>query len=117
MVLIQFAVPGAKVFHSNIGEIGPRCRYVAHRHTGEHMRDFALPLPVRTAGDSREDLQPEIGRAWDEAEVAARRELGRVLREHRPDPLPDDVLAALDDVLHEAEQDAAKGLSSPGLRG
>jgi trimethylamine:corrinoid methyltransferase-like protein len=92
-----------------IASVGPRGHYLAHRHTRQHMRDFALPLPVRMGVSGADRALPPRrgGGSWDEAEAAARLELERILRDHQPESLPEDVLEALDKVLEMAEQDAA----------
>ncbi len=95
-----------------IADVGPRGHYLSHRHTRQHLRDFTLPLPLRGAPAARSDAVGLPARAaggvWDDAEGAARAELDRILREHHPEPLPDDVLAGLGAVLAAAEEDAAR---------
>jgi len=84
-----------------IAEVGPRGHYLGHRHTREHLRDVRYgplhpTLPAPAAGGE----EPVV--------AAARAEFARLAREHRPAPLPDDVLAALDRVLEQAEQEATR---------
>ncbi|HJW76003.1 MAG TPA: trimethylamine methyltransferase family protein [Thermoleophilia bacterium] len=84
-----------------IADVGPRGHYLGHRHTREHLRDVRYgplhpPLPAPAEGGE----EPVV--------AAARAEFARLAREHRPAPLPDDVLAALDRVLAAAERDAAR---------
>ena len=94
-----------------IADIGPRGHYLAHRHTRRHMRDFALPLPLRAHGGVPAGAAWPArlgGRPWDDAEAAARAELDRILKEHQAEPLPADVLRALGEVLARAEADAVR---------
>jgi trimethylamine--corrinoid protein Co-methyltransferase len=78
-----------------IEDVGPRGHYLAHAHTRRQVRAFPLPLRHRGPG-------------YPSAEEAARAEFARLAREHVPEPLPPDVLAALYRVLAAAERDAER---------
>ncbi len=81
-----------------IHEVGPGGDFVATEHTLRHMREASQPKlwdrDVRAAWEANgaTDLA-ERGRA------CAR----RVLAEHKPDPLPDDVLAEIRRLVDKAE--------------
>jgi len=78
-----------------IRDVGPRGHYLAHDHTRAQVR--GLPLPARRRGAG-----------FASAEDAARAEFARLARDHRPAPLPADVLAELDRILQAAEHDAER---------
>ena len=78
-----------------IRDVGPRGHYLAHDHTRAQAR--GLPLPARRRGAG-----------FASAEEAARAEFARLARDHRPAPLPADVLAELDRILQAAEHDAER---------
>jgi trimethylamine--corrinoid protein Co-methyltransferase len=83
-----------------IADVGPRGHFLAHRHTREHLRDVRF-------GPLHPPLAPPAIGGEEPVAPAARAECARLAREHRPAPLPDDVLAALDRVLQQAEREAA----------
>jgi len=76
-----------------IAKVGPRGHFLAQKHTRKRIRDFRLPpLEQVNADGSRRDVQ----------EVALE-EFKRLNETHRPEPLPDEVLAELDRILAAAE--------------
>lgn len=82
-----------------IHQVGPAGAFVTETHTLRHFRQ-ELTSPRLPRHDSRD--------AWEQAgspemQVQARAEARRILAEHRPPPLPDEVAACLDEILAEAE--------------
>lgn len=82
-----------------IHQVGPGGAFVTEAHTLRHFRQelARLRLPRHDARDAWE----EAGRP--EMQAQARAEAHRILAEHRPLPLPDDVTARLDEIVAEAE--------------
>jgi trimethylamine--corrinoid protein Co-methyltransferase len=81
-----------------IHEIGVGNNFLSHDHTFQHMRSQSQPKLIdrRTREDweagGRSDLYQ---RALEEARY--------ILENHKPDPLPEDVLAAIRSIVEEAE--------------
>lgn len=80
-----------------IGEIGSRNDYLSHQHTVEHLRKLRVsPL-----------LHPRPGKTTASGpREAAVEEYLRLDQDHRPEPLPADVLAELDKILAAADGQA-----------
>jgi trimethylamine:corrinoid methyltransferase-like protein len=78
-----------------IANVGARSHFLRHKHTRKRIRDFRLPLLERedTGGDPRD------------AQEVALEEFRRLNETHRPEPLPDDVLAELERILAVAERE------------
>ena len=75
-----------------VAKVGPRGHFLAQKHTRKRIRDFNVPPEHVNADGSRRDVQ----------EVALE-EFKRLNETHRPEPLPDEVLAELDRILAAAE--------------
>lgn len=81
-----------------IHEIGVGKDFLSHDHTFKHMRSQSQPKLIdrRTREDweagGRSDLYQ---RALEEARY--------ILENHKPDPLPEDILAAMRSIVEEAE--------------
>jgi trimethylamine--corrinoid protein Co-methyltransferase len=69
-----------------IGEVGPGGDFLTHPHTLRHMRELWSP---RTFGRETWEAWEEAGRP--EPRDRAREQVRRILAEHRPEPLPQDV--------------------------
>ena len=81
--------------------VGPGGHFLGEQHTLDHMRDF-----FRSRVMNRMTWED-----WDEASrpdprVAAEAEARRILAEHEPDPLPDDVRAEVDKIMEAFEAEA-----------
>ena len=87
-----------------IHEIGVGKNFLSHDHTFKHMRSQSQPKLIdrRTREDweaaGRSDLYQ---RALEEARY--------ILENHKPDPLPEDVLAAIRSIVEEAEAELGVG--------
>jgi trimethylamine--corrinoid protein Co-methyltransferase len=87
-----------------IHEIGVGKNFLSHDHTFKHMRSQSQPKLIdrRTREDweagGRSDLYQ---RALEEARY--------ILENHKPDPLPEDVLATIRSIVEEAEAELGVG--------
>jgi trimethylamine--corrinoid protein Co-methyltransferase len=78
-----------------IAQVGPRGHFLAQKHTRKRIRDFKLPaLEQENSDGSPRDIQE-----------AALEEFKRLNETHRPQPLPDEVLAELERILAAAERE------------
>jgi len=78
-----------------IAQVGPRGHFLAQKHTRQRIRDFRLPALEQVHSDgSPRDIRE-----------AALEEFKRLYETHRPQPLPDEVLAELDRILAAAERE------------
>jgi trimethylamine--corrinoid protein Co-methyltransferase len=90
-----------------IKQAGPEGSYLATEHTRQHFRDSWYP----------QLFERETYGVWQKqgaktlAERAAE-QVGRILREHKPPPLPDDVLAQLQAIVGRAEESQKKSRSA-----
>jgi trimethylamine--corrinoid protein Co-methyltransferase len=84
-----------------IRQVGPAGSYVAEEHTLEHYRDELL------TSDLVEHQQREAWQAAGAPDLAskAREKVNQVLAEHRPAPLPQSVVAELDDIVEAVEHE------------
>jgi trimethylamine--corrinoid protein Co-methyltransferase len=81
-----------------IHEVGPGGEFISSDHTMRHMREASMPRL----------WDRDVRAAWEESGATdlparARDEARRVVAEHRPEPLPDDVLAELDRIVQAAD--------------
>jgi trimethylamine--corrinoid protein Co-methyltransferase len=81
-----------------IHEVGPGGEFISSDHTMRHMRDASMPRL----------WDRDVRTAWEESGATdlparAREEARRVVAEHRPEPLPDDVLDELDRIVQAAD--------------
>jgi len=87
-----------------IKEIGPEGNFLSHKHTLKHIRD-ELYLP--------EIFDRTSEKTWEKAggkhvhEVAKAKAL-KILKEHHPASLPNDVQAKLSEIVKRAERDQVK---------
>ena len=80
-----------------IAKVGPRGHFLAQKHTRKHIRDFRLTLL---------EYEDAEGNPRDTQEVALEK-FKHLNETHRPQPLPDEVLAELDRILAAAEHENA----------
>jgi trimethylamine--corrinoid protein Co-methyltransferase len=92
--LLPVAVDDESLALEAVHDVGPGGHFLAHRHTRRHMRD-ALTRAVTH--------QPGPDGAYRDPVAVARDEAERLWREHRPEPLPDDVRAELGRILTVAD--------------
>ena len=81
-----------------IHEVGPGGEFISSDHTMRHMREASMPKL----------WDRDVSAAWEESGATdlatrAREEARRVVAEHRPEPLPDDVLAELHRIVQAAD--------------
>ena len=81
-----------------IQDVGPRSHFLAQKHTRKHIRHFRLPSLLRHRGAD--------GRQRDPCEIALE-QFKHIAATHHPQPLPDEVLAELDQIIAAAEGEAA----------
>jgi trimethylamine--corrinoid protein Co-methyltransferase len=87
-----------------IDEVGPTGHFLASKHTMEHIREFWQgKLLDRTSWEEWE----EAGRP--DPPAVAEAEVGRILAEHQPEPLPEDVVLVLDRIVESFDREAAGG--------
>ncbi len=101
--MIKYVVQGIPVNDETLAvdvmkEIGVGKDFLSHESTYKHMRAQSQPKLIDRR--MREDWQAAGGtdiyqRALEEARY--------ILENHKPDPLPDDVLAAIRSIVEEAE--------------
>jgi len=82
-----------------IKDVGQRGHFLAQKHTREHIRDFRLS-PLQRQKDSQ-------GSPLDPREVA-KEKFKEIATNHQPEPLPNDVLKELDQVIQTAENEAVR---------
>jgi trimethylamine--corrinoid protein Co-methyltransferase len=82
-----------------IAAVGPRSHFLRQKHTRRRIRDFRLSRLLRQKGPD--------GRLRDPRQ-AALEEFKRIRNTHRPQPLPEKVLAELDRILASAEHEAKR---------
>ena len=80
-----------------IKAVGQRSHFISQKHTREHIRDFRLSPLFRQ--------KEETGGLRDPREVALER-FKEIEATHHPQPLPDEVLSGLDQIIKAAENEA-----------
>ena len=103
--MIKFLLNGIPVNDETLAidvirEVGIGKDFLSHGHTYSHMRSQSQPVLIDR--NMREDWEASGStdihrRAMDKAR--------HILETHKPDPLPDDVLAALRSIVEEAEEE------------
>ena len=82
-----------------IKTVGPRGHFLRQKHTRKHMRDFRYS-PIFHQLDAEGNLR----RPQD----VALEEFKKIFDNHHPEPLPDDVLKELDQIMISADRTAEK---------
>lgn len=82
-----------------IEDVGPKNHFLAQKHTRKHIRDFRLPVLLRQKGPDNQTRDPR--------EVALE-QFKHLDLMHHPEPLPDEVIKALDEIVASAEVEAGK---------
>ncbi len=103
--MIKYVVQGIAVNDETLAvdvmhEVGVGKDFLSHEHTMKHMRTQSQPKLIDRR--TRED--------WDVAGKTdlyqrALEEARYILENHKPDPLPDDVLTAIRSIVQEAEEE------------
>ncbi len=83
-----------------IKEVGPGGDYLMHKHTFKYMRDQSKP----------ELIDRKMRGAWESAGAVsaydkALEKVKYILKNHTPDPLPDDVLGKIRSIVAETEKE------------
>jgi trimethylamine--corrinoid protein Co-methyltransferase len=81
-----------------IAAVGPRGHYLSQKHTRKHLRDIWIPGLTHPR-------PPLDGSALPALRDRARARLARILAEHRPEPLAEEVQAELSAILAAAQQE------------
>jgi trimethylamine--corrinoid protein Co-methyltransferase len=84
-----------------IQDVGPGGHFLGEQHTMDHMRDFR-----RSKVMNRLDWEAWTAAGRPVPEQTANEEVRRILAEHEPDPLPEDVEAELDRIMAAYEAEA-----------
>jgi len=98
-VLHSFQFDEADMALDVIAAVGPGSHFLRQKHTRQRIRDFRLSKLLRQRGPEGE---------WREPREVALEEFKRINETHRPQPLPDAVLAELDRILAAAERQAER---------
>ena len=101
--MIKYAVQGIAVTDETLAvdvmhEVGVGKDFLSHDHTMKHMRTQSQPKLIdrRTREDWEAGGKTDLyQRALEEARY--------ILENHKPDPLPDEVLTAIRSIVEEAE--------------
>ncbi len=103
--MIKYVVQGIAVNDETLAvdvmhEVGVGKDFLSHEHTMKHMRTQSQPKLIDRR--TRED--------WDAAGKTdlyqrALEEARYILENHKPDPLPDDVLTTIRSIVEEAEEE------------
>jgi trimethylamine--corrinoid protein Co-methyltransferase len=83
-----------------VAAVGPRGHFLAQKHTRQHLREVWIPPLTHARPGAAGEPEPTLRQR-------ARAELGRILAEHRPDPLADAAQAELRAVLKAAARELA----------
>jgi len=103
--MIKFVVQGFQVTDDSLAldvikEIGPGGHFLKHRHTLDHMRTQSKPEII----DRRSRSAWKAAGATTAYERAAQKARW-ILENHKPEPLPDDVLATIRSIVVETEKE------------
>jgi trimethylamine--corrinoid protein Co-methyltransferase len=103
--MIKFLLHGIPVNDETLAvdvirEIGIGKNFLSHDATFKHMRSQSQPKLI----DRRMREEWEASGSTDISERASE-EARRILETHKPDPLPDDVLATIRSIVEEAEEE------------
>ena len=103
--MIKFLLRGIPVNDETLAvdvirEIGIGKNFLSHDATFKHMRAQSQPNLI----DRRMREEWEASGSTD-ISARASEEARRILENHKPDPLPDDVLATMRSIVEEAEQE------------
>lgn len=103
--MIKYSLQGIPVNDETLAvdvmhEVGPSRDFLGHDHTFKHMAEQSQPTLIDRR--MREDWQ--AGGSTDLHQRATEK-ARQILETHRPEPLPDDVLAKMRAIVEEAEEE------------
>ena len=81
-----------------IDQVGPRGSYVSEPHTSRNYRQDWYPALL-----DRQNRDGWLAEGGKSLRARAREKVIQILEEHQPEPLPEDVLRALDEVIARAQ--------------
>ena len=103
--MIKFTIQGVAVDDETLAldvikEVGPGGNHLMHKHTLKYMRNQSKP----------ELIDRSMRSTWEGAGATsaydrAMEKVRYILENHRPDPLPDEVLAKIRAIVVEAEEE------------
>lgn len=83
-----------------IGKVGPFQQFLMEKHTLAHMREMSQPSLIDRR--VREKWKNDGAKTMHEKATEKARE---IIETHKPDPLPDDVLAKMRSIVQEVEDE------------
>jgi len=87
-----------------INDVGPGGSYIAHHHTLDHVNEFFLPnLFDRTSFGTWQDTKSK------DIRTLARQKVDKILKEHKPEPLKENIKQKLSEIIKEGEKYLIKG--------
>jgi len=86
-----------------IHEVGPGRDFTTHKHTMRHVNEFLL-----SGIFDRNSLETWKNRGGKDTRTFAREYMEKILTEHKPEPLPDDVKRKLSEIVKEGEAKLVK---------
>ncbi len=86
-----------------IAQAGPDGQYLNKEHTRTHFRDVWYPNLFE-----RDDYLTWQDRGCTTLAERAAERVEKILQQHRPEPLPDDVKAQLEKIVQRAESNAGR---------
>jgi trimethylamine--corrinoid protein Co-methyltransferase len=82
-----------------INQVGPGGQYLGQKHTIKHLDEHWVPRLI-----DRSRFETWTGQGAKDLTKRAREKALTILKEHRPEPLPQDILDGLAKIVHEAEK-------------
>ena len=112
--MIKYTLQGIPVNDETLAvdvmhDVGPSKDFLGHDHTFKHMQEQSQPTLIDRR--MREDWQADGSTDLHQRATAKARE---ILETHKPEPLPDDVLAKMRSIIEEAEDEL--GIDSQMLK-
>ncbi len=103
--MIKHVLKGIPVDDENLAvdiihDVGPLKDFLAQRHTLKHMRSQSQPTLINRR--NREDWEADGSKDIYQRSLEEAR---HILETHKPDPLPDAVLATMRSIVEEAEEE------------
>lgn len=86
-----------------IGKVGPFNQFITERHTFDHMKKMSQPALIDRR--VRDKWARSGGLSMHEKALEKARD---ILKTHKPDPLPDDVLSRMRSIVEETEAEIAE---------
>jgi len=83
-----------------IQEVGPAKDFLAHNHTFKHMRTQSQPELI-----DRRGLEEWMAAGGQDIYARAREKAKRILKDHKPQPPPQDVCSEIRSIIEETENE------------